>query len=221
MSTELHSLQRDLRRYFVLADNPSAFQKLRLVLATEGIWFAISFRLGRWVRRDLRIPIVKQLLHILTGLVHFAVSVVTKIDISLDGQVGGGLYLGHSGYVIVNTGATIGENCNLSPGVVIGEGGRGGDRGSPVIGNNVYIGPGAKIFGALVIGDNVAVGANAVVNTSVPANAVVGGIPAKILSYRGATDFVIVDPVDSTRSAAQIRPSTSAPANHRVVRNQH
>ena len=57
---------------------------------------------------------------------------------------------------------------------------------APTFGNNVYIGPGAKIFGKITIGDNVAIGANAVVNKDVPSNVTVGGIPARIISNKGS-----------------------------------
>lgn len=53
-----------------------------------------------------------------------------------------------------------------------------------------YIGPGAKIIGAVTIGNNVAIGANAVVTHNVPDNAVVAGVPAKILSMNGADGYV-------------------------------
>ncbi|AXY02862.1 hypothetical protein D1115_17910 [Vibrio alfacsensis] len=76
----------------------------------------------------------------------------------------------------------IGKNCNISQGVTIGKINQGNKIGAPIIGNNVYIAPGAKIIGGIHIGDNVAIGANAVVVTDVPDNVTVGGIPAKIIS---------------------------------------
>jgi serine O-acetyltransferase len=190
---ELRILRLDLRRYFVLLASPRAVDRLRLVATTPGIWYIVSYRLGRWVRREVRVPIVTQVLKAATFAVHLCLSVVMTMEISFDTEIGGGFYIGHSGYLVINTRAVLGANCNVSPGVVIGEGGRAGKRGTPVIGNNVYIAPGAKIFGGLSIGDNVAIGANAVVMTSVPSNAVVAGNPARIVSYRGASDFVIVD----------------------------
>jgi serine O-acetyltransferase len=193
---ELQRLRRDLRRYFVLLSEPTTVSKLRLILGTQGIWFLVSYRLGRWARRNVRPAIARRALRIPTGALHFFVSLVTQIDIGFDTEIGAGLYIGHAGYIVVNTSAVLGRNCNLSPGVVIGEGGRGDRRGTPVIGSHVYIAPGAKIFGRLTIGDNVAVGANAVVSTSVPANAVLVGNPARIVSYRGAADFVIVGAED-------------------------
>ena len=92
--------------------------------------------------------------------------------------------------------AKIGKNCNISQGVTIGQSNRGKRAGVPVIGDSVFIGPGAKIFGAITIGNNVAIGANAVVTSDVPDNAVVAGIPARILSLLGSAGYVqhIYDP---------------------------
>jgi serine O-acetyltransferase len=190
---ELRVCRRDLRRYWVLLRATTRLQKLRYLLVSEAMWYICSYRLGRWVRREVRIPVVRPLLKAATLLLHTVLTVVTKIDISFDTQIGAGLYIGHSGYLIVNSAAVIGENCNLSPGVVIGEGGRAGRRGTPVLGRNVYVAPGAKIFGDIHVGDDVAIGANAVVYRSVPSHAVVAGNPARIVSYGGAGDFVVVD----------------------------
>jgi serine O-acetyltransferase len=148
------------------------------------------------------VPVLTTLLKAATFAVHLWLSVLTSIEISFDTAIDGGLYIGHAGYVVIHTDAVLGANCNLSPGVVIGEGGRAGHRGTPVIGSNVYIAAGAKIFGKVSIGNNVAIGANAVVQTSVPSNAVVAGNPARIVSYRGAADFVIVDDEPSLESMA-------------------
>ena len=75
--------------------------------------------------------------------------------------------------------------------MVIGHAGRGGKQFVPIIGDRVYIGPGAKLFGKIRIGNDVAIGANAVVTKDVPDNAVVVGVPAKIISYKGSSDFIL------------------------------
>ena len=85
----------------------------------------------------------------------------------------------------------IGKNFNISHEVTIGQHNRGKYKGTPIIGDNVYIGPGAKIFGNIRIGNNVAIGANAVVTKSIPDYSVAVGIPAKIVSSKGTTDFNI------------------------------
>ena len=93
---------------------------------------------------------------------------------------GPGLCIAHYGLLVVNSKARIGCNCRVHAGVNIGE----KDGKAPVIGDNVYIGPGAKIFGNITIGNNVTIGANAVVNKSFPDNCVIAGIPAKIIKYK-------------------------------------
>jgi serine O-acetyltransferase len=94
----------------------------------------------------------------------------------------------------LGTKTVIGENCNISQGVTIGQAGREGKQLTPIIGDRVYIGPGAKIFGGIKIGNDVAIGANAVLTKDLPDNAVAVGVPAKIVSYEGSHDFVIFDP---------------------------
>src|SRR5207247_3627019 len=90
-------------------------------------------------------------------------------------SVGSGLYIGHSVGIVVNDFALIGKNCNLSQGVTIGQSNRGKRKGAPVIGDNVYIGPGAKIIGGIRVGNNVAIGSNCVVIDDIPDNAAVVG----------------------------------------------
>ena len=105
-------------------------------------------------------------------------------------KIGEGFYIGHFSGIVISSAAVIGKNCNISQGVTIGISGKGEDRGCPIIGDNVYIGAGAKVIGRITIGNNVAIGANAVVTKDVPDNAVVVGIPAKIISMDGASEIL-------------------------------
>jgi serine O-acetyltransferase len=93
-----------------------------------------------------------------------------------------GLELGHWGDIVINGKARIGKNCTIAgAGVLIGEDLKNPE--SPIIGDNCYIGPGAKIIGAVKIADGVTVGANAVVASDVLEPYItVGGIPAKKIS---------------------------------------
>ena len=103
---------------------------------------------------------------------------------------GKGLALVHRGTIIINSHAKIGENCWIHAGGNIGVS-AGTDNAAPVIGNNVYIGPGAKIFGKIYIADGVAVGANAVVCKDVAQEDVtVVGVPARISSHKGSKGFI-------------------------------
>jgi len=106
-------------------------------------------------------------------------------------QIGSGFYIGHFSGIFVNHKSIIGKNCNISQGVTIGEASRGKNKGYPILGDNIYIAPGAKIIGSINIGSHVAIGANCVVTKDIPANSVVVGIPAKVISDKGSEDYII------------------------------
>lgn len=108
----------------------------------------------------------------------------TRLGFSIPKNIfGAGLCIVHYGTIVVSPKAKIGKNCRIHPSTSIGE-----YNGAPTIGNNVYIGPGAKIFGNITIGNNVAIGANSVVNSNIPDNVTVGGIPAKIISEKSSIE---------------------------------
>lgn len=92
-----------------------------------------------------------------------------------------GIKIHHSGWCIINSRAHIGKNVTLYPGVCIGQ--KVPDE-VPVIGDNAFIGLGAKVIGKVRIGNNVTIAPNAVVVKDVPDNAVVGGIPARIIKMK-------------------------------------
>lgn len=112
------------------------------------------------------------------------------ISIPYGTQIGSGFYVGHFGGIVVHGSAVIGKNCNISHGVTIGRTNRGPRQGTPVIGDNVYLGPGAKIIGNVRIGNSVAIGANCVVTKDIPDNAVVVGVPGRVISYEGSQGYV-------------------------------
>lgn len=112
------------------------------------------------------------------------------IAIAPDMEIGSGFYIGHYGGIVISPYSKIGKNCNLSHGVTLGQANRGSNIGSPILGDNVYVGPGAKIVGAVRIGNNVAIGANCVVTKDIPDEAVVVGVPGKVISHKGSLDYI-------------------------------
>ena len=129
------------------------------------------------------------------------VRVMWGIELPRSATIGPGLYIGHFGGITISPGARIGKNCNISQQVTIGVSGKDGNRGVPVIGDNVYIAPGARLFGKISIGNNCKIGANAVVYKSIPDNAIVVLDPGfKIISYSGNRELDDVSrSSDSTR----------------------
>jgi len=112
------------------------------------------------------------------------------ISVPFETQIGSGFYIGHFGGIVVNENSVIGKNCNISHGVTLGESNRGRNKGCPILGDSVYIGPGAKIVGAVRVGNDVAIGANCVVTKDVPDHSVVVGIPGRVISQEGSSGYV-------------------------------
>ena len=120
------------------------------------------------------------LVRALATLRHRFWSVVTGADVPLNSKIGGGLILPHPNGVVIHPDAVVGPNCLLFHQVTLGF----GTGGVPVLGGGVDVGAGAKIIGAIKVGDRAIVGANAVVLEDVPAGATVAGIPARIIAPR-------------------------------------
>lgn len=95
-------------------------------------------------------------------------------------SIGFGIKIYHWGWIIVNGKARIGKNLTIYPGVTVGA----SKSGVPIIGDNVFLGLGSKVFGGITIGNNVIVAPNAVVTKDVPDNCVVAGVPARIIKDR-------------------------------------
>jgi len=187
-------LKYDLYRYFYPDDrteNMTFFSMLKTILLTQGLWAIIVYRAGYWcVRNGNRLGfLVKLILPVLTVFQKLS-EIATGIELPFTARIGRGLYIGHFGQIILSPDVVMGEFCNISQGVTIGQAGRGDKQYVPVIGDRVYIAPGAKIFGKVSVGNDVAIGANAVVTRDLPDNAVAVGIPARILNYNSSRDFV-------------------------------
>lgn len=130
----------------------------------------------------------------LGGIYHLILrhySIKYGIQIPAGTKIGKGFYIGHFGNIIVNIKTEIGTNCNISQGVTIGQTNRGKLKGTPNIGNRVWIGTNAIIVGAITIGDNVLIAPLTYVNFDVPDNSIVIGNPAKIIQRDSATEGYI------------------------------
>lgn len=108
------------------------------------------------------------------------------VQIPSNTKIGYGLYLGHCVGIVVSCNAVIGNNVNLSHFVSIG----GVEGKAPIIGDNVYIGPNVSLIGDVRIGNNVTIGAGAVVTKNIPDNVTVAGVPAKIIQDTCHPEYV-------------------------------
>lgn len=130
------------------------------------------YRLGRWFY-ERNIPVIPKLVYRLTFLIY-------NCAIPLSAEIGEGTTFGYGGMgVVLHHQCRIGRNVLIAPQVTVG--GRSGLPGAPAIGDNCYLGPGAKILGPIRIGTGSVVGANAVVIKDVPPASVVAGVPARII----------------------------------------
>ena len=109
-------------------------------------------------------------------------------QISYATDIGPGLYLGHSGSIVVNSLAKIGKNVNLAQGVTIGLANGGQHPGVPVIGDNVWIGANATVVGGISIGNDVMIAPNTFVNFDVPDHSIVVAQRAEIIHRNPATE---------------------------------
>jgi len=156
------------------SERPAALLK---VLLTDGTMAMVIYRGMQWARRWRLVP--------LELLLNRLNSICCNCIIGRGAEFGPGFVLIHATGVVINGQVIGGTNVFIEHQVTIGA----ERRESPRIGNNVFIGAGAKIIGQVTVGDHSRVGANAVVLDDVPPYATVAGIPARVVRRRGGTDL--------------------------------
>ena len=161
-----------------------------MLLTEQGLWALAEYRFSHWGLIRVRLPVVRQLMLFVSLIWHKLVEVATGICLPAGATIGKGLYIGHFGGIFLSGHAVLGEHCTLSQCVTVGYGGRGEGLGEPVVGDRVYIAAGAKVIGKIQVGNDVAIGANAVVVKDVPDHAVVVGVPARVVNMNGSADFL-------------------------------
>ncbi|MGA2848362.1 MAG: serine O-acetyltransferase [Terracidiphilus sp.] len=170
-------------------------------LSRQGLWAMVVYRFGRWrynIRwRWLRMPfsfsykVLKPISEVLTG-----------IELPSEVTLGRRFRIDHFGGIIISGDAVFGDDCVIRNGVTVGLR-HAGQRGSPTLGNRVDVGAGAKILGPIRIGDDVSIGANAVVLTDVPSNSIAVGVPARVLARKAPAPTVNDDLVNTEAAEGQ------------------
>ena len=145
------------------------------LLFDSGFQALLAYRMGHTLLR-WRVPVLPALCR------RWAVG-ACAVDILPRAEIGGGCIVAHGVGLVVGGRTVIGEDCTLLHGVTLGEA-RFDELDCPRVGNRVTIGAGAKVLGGIAVGDDAAIGANAVVLHDVPAGAVVAGIPAREVGAR-------------------------------------
>lgn len=134
------------------------------------------YRISHWLYIH-HIPVLPKLITLLIFLRY-------NSKIPPTAKIGPGTKFTYGGMgVVIHANCEIGANCTIGMQVVLG-GGNNRYPGVPKIGDNVYIAKGAAVIGGLTIGNNVTIGINSVVTKPIPDNAIVAGVPGKILRYQ-------------------------------------
>lgn len=162
---------------------------ITILFFTQGFWAILQYRVANSVYK-MKIPLIKQILQFFCMLWQKGIEITTGISIPASVQIGPSFYIGHFGGIILNANTRIGNNCNISQGVTIGVSGLDEKRGVPVIGDEVYIGANAVLAGKINIGDNALIGACSLVNTNVESNSVMLGVPAIKISNKSAEGYI-------------------------------
>jgi serine O-acetyltransferase len=151
----------------------------------QGFWVMLVYRFGRW-RYQVRPILLRKCFSFIYHVLFKMIQILTGIELPCEVEVGRNFIIDHFGGIVISGYAKFGDNCRIRNGVVVGlrhvE-----DKRAPIIGNNVDIGSGAKLLGPIRIGDNVLIGANAVVMIDVPDNSIAVGVPA-VVKPRGTSD---------------------------------
>jgi serine O-acetyltransferase len=175
-------------------------QKKRPKILGDEVWkFEKLLRKNEYLKNCCNSPIKKISVMFYYFKFHY-LSLKLGFEIPLN-VFGPGLSIAHKGPIIVNKAAKVGENCRIHNMVTIGA--NNGQKFAPQIGNNVFIGPCATIFGNIFIADGIAIGANSVVNkTFYEKDIGIAGVPAKKINNIGsklnvvkATELIVDLPI--------------------------
>jgi serine O-acetyltransferase len=144
----------------------------------QGFWALVVYRFGRW-RYGVRPALLRKCFSLVYRIWFKFTQIITGIELPCEVEIGRNFVIDHFGGIVISGYSKFGDNCRIRNGVVVGLQ-RVDEPCAPVIGNNVDIGSGAKVLGPIKIGDNVIIGANAVVIRDVPDNCIAAGVPAVI-----------------------------------------
>jgi serine O-acetyltransferase len=144
------------------------------------IWAIACYRLRNWVNVAVPPWPLRLVLTIILFIANKFCEVFMAMCISPRASIGEGLYIGHVGGVHISQYAVIGRNCDISHRVTIGVSAM-GREGAPVLGDDIYVGPGATLVGKIRVGSGAKVAANTLVIDDVPEGATVIGVPGRII----------------------------------------
>ena len=167
--------RREVRAVF--ERDPAAVSFWEVLLTYSGLHAIISYRIAHCLFK-LHIPVLPRLTSQVSRF-------FTGIEIHPGARIGKGFFIDHGMGVVIGETTIIGDNVTLYQGVTLGGTGKEGGKRHPTIGDNVVVSTGAKVLGNITVGNNVNIGANAVVIRSVPDDCTVVGVPGRIAKKKG------------------------------------
>ena len=178
----IKSIVRDIRA--ARERDPAAVSNLEVILAYPGFHSRQLHRLAHGLY-EIRVPLLPRLISHVNRF-------LTGIEIHPGAKIGEGLFIDHGMGLVIGETAEIGDDCSLFQGVTLGGTSTKRTKRHPTLGNNVVVGAGARLIGAIRVGDNARIGAGSVVVTSVPENATVVGVPGHVVAFHDPGDDTIV-----------------------------
>ena len=157
--------------------DPAAANTLEVLLTYSGLHALMAYRLAHRLYQ-WKIPLLPRFISQLSRF-------FTGIEIHPAAVIGSGCFIDHGMGVVIGETTIIGKNVTLYQGVTLGGIGKEKGKRHPTLGDNIVVGAGAKILGNIRIGNQVAIGANAVVIREVPPNSTVVGVPGRIAQRHG------------------------------------
>ncbi len=161
-------LRRDYRRHGSSLQNPA-------------LWTIAVYRFGVWAK-DFD-GVIGTIASKAYGVLFLGIQLTTGSIVNREAAIGDDLHIVHFGNIRIHPDVVIGDRCGIMHDVTLGTN---MDRpGAPRIGNDVFIGAGARVLGPIEIGDGARIASNSLVLCDVPAGATAVGVPARILQYTG------------------------------------
>ncbi len=170
----LENIAQDIRA--ARERDPAATSTLEVIFAYPGFHARQLHRMAHALHKR-NVPVLPRLISHLNRA-------LTGIEIHPGAKIGKGLFIDHGMGVVIGETAEIGDNCHLYQGVTLGGTSTKREKRHPTLEDNVSVGAGAQVIGAVTIGENAAIGAGSVVVTNVPPNATVVGVPGHVVAYR-------------------------------------
>lgn len=186
-------IREDIRVIF--DRDPAAKTMIEVILSYPGLHALIFHRMAHFLYKKNRVllpRLISQFSRFLTG-----------IEIHPGATIGQGLFIDHGMGVVIGETAEVGDNVTIYQGVTLGGTGKEKGKRHPTIGNNVFIGAGAKVLGSIKVGDNVKIGAGSVVTKPVPNDSTVVGVPGKVVVRQGVPIKKVVFQKDSPPSSVR------------------